>query len=123
MSMNRVQKKLKDRTVLLGAGGNDRPNPLAPAAAGLAPRPLGNAPVDHHEANRLFGQVVGRLDARRGDEPERYRIPRRQGKINMTPGGSNSWKILGKTLDNAQDRNEDKFRQATAAGLRRLRQG
>ena len=41
MSMYRVQNKMKDRTTLLDAGGNDRPNPLAPAAAGLAPRALG----------------------------------------------------------------------------------
>src|SRR5664280_2389065 len=70
MSMNRVQNKLESRTTLLGAGGDDRPNPLAPAAAGLAPRSLRNPPVDYHEADRLFRQVVGRLDARRGDEAE-----------------------------------------------------
>ena len=70
MSLNRVQQELKDRATLLGAGGDHRPDPLAPAAAFLAPRPLGDLPVDHHEANRLFGQVVRRLDARRGDEAE-----------------------------------------------------
>jgi hypothetical protein len=70
MSMNRVQNKLEDRTALLGAGGDDRPNPLAPTAAGLAPRPLGSPSVDHHKADCLFGQVVGRLDARRRDEAE-----------------------------------------------------
>ncbi len=65
MSMNRVQKKLEDRTTLLGVGGDDRPDPLAPAAAGFAARALRNPAVDHHEANRLFRQVIGRFDAER----------------------------------------------------------
>jgi hypothetical protein len=54
---------------------------------------------------------------------ERYRMPRRRGKINMTSGGSNSWEIRGWMVDNATNRNEDQFRRATAAGLRRPRQG
>ena len=70
MGLDRSIEKVEDRAALLHAGGNHRPDPLAPALAGFATRALGDAPVDHHEADRLFGQVVGRLDAGCGDESE-----------------------------------------------------
>ena len=70
MGLDGIQQKLKRRTTLLGATGDHRPDALAPSTAFLAPRPLRNPPVDHHKANRLFRQVVGRLDPRRGDEAE-----------------------------------------------------
>ena len=54
----------------MGAGGDHRPDSLAPPAAFFAPRPLRDVPVNHHEANRLLGQVVRWVDARCRDEAE-----------------------------------------------------
>ena len=51
--MNRVQKKLEGRTTLLGAGGGDRPDAFAPAAAGFAARALRDLPVDDYKADRV----------------------------------------------------------------------
>jgi len=70
MSLHRVEQELEDRATLLGAGGDHCPDTLAPPTAFLAGRPLRDMPVDHHEMNRLFRQVVRRVDARRGDEAE-----------------------------------------------------
>ena len=47
---------------LLDAGGDRRPDALAPPAAFLTARPLADVPVDHHETRRLFGQIVRRVD-------------------------------------------------------------
>ena len=58
------------RSSLLTARRDHRPDPLAPAVAALAPRPLRDQPVDHHEPDRLLRQVVRRLHPRRRDEPE-----------------------------------------------------
>ena len=62
MSLYRVEQELKDLATLLGAGGDRRPDPFAPPAAFLASRPLRDVPVDHDEANRLFCQVIRRVD-------------------------------------------------------------
>jgi len=51
--MNRVQKKLEYRTALLNAGGDDRPNPLAPAAAGLTSRERFRKAINHEESDRV----------------------------------------------------------------------
>src|SRR4051794_33979624 len=64
------EEELKDRTALLGASGDRRPDPLQPAASGFASRALGYVSVDDHEANRLLGQIVGRLDAGGRDESD-----------------------------------------------------
>ena len=72
--MDRVEQELKGRTALLSAGGDQCPNPLAPTAAGLASRSLGDPPVDDHEANRLFRKIVGGVDPWGGDEAE-VRLP------------------------------------------------
>ncbi len=53
-----------------GRAGDHRPDSLAPLPALFAPRPLRDMPVDHHEADRLLGQVVRRFYPRRGDERE-----------------------------------------------------
>ena len=58
------------RSSLLTARRHHRPDPLAPAVAALAPRPLRDQAVDHHEPDRLLRQVVRRLDPGRRDEPE-----------------------------------------------------
>lgn len=55
---------------MLRASGNHSPDPLTPAAALLAPRALRDASVDGHATNRLFRQVVRRVDAGRRDEVE-----------------------------------------------------
>ncbi len=46
-----------------GAGADHGSDSFAPAAAFLAPSPLRDVPVAHHEPNRLFRQVVPRVDA------------------------------------------------------------
>ena len=55
IGLQRVEQELKDLATLLGAGGDRRPDLLAPPAAFLTARPLGDVPVDHHETSRLFG--------------------------------------------------------------------
>ncbi len=54
----------------LHAGGDHRPDTLAPLSADFAAGALGHATVDDHEANRLFSQIVGRFDSGRGDKLE-----------------------------------------------------
>src|SRR5262249_18040660 len=56
---------------LLRARRDHAPDPLAPAVARRAARPLRDVPVDHHEADRLLRQVVRRLHPRRRYERER----------------------------------------------------
>jgi len=70
MSFDRFQQEREDRAALLRARGDGHPDVLASSAAGFTVRALGDAAVDHHEADRLLGQVVGRLDAGGGDELE-----------------------------------------------------
>jgi hypothetical protein len=70
MGLHGIQQEFENRPTLLGASGSHRPDAFAQSAAFLAPRPLSNPPVDDHKANRLFGQIVGRLDPRRGHEAE-----------------------------------------------------
>ena len=63
-------EKVEHAAALLDAGGNHCPDALAPALARFATRALSDTPVDDHKADRLFGQVIGRLDAGCGDESE-----------------------------------------------------
>ncbi len=70
MSLHRVEQARKDRTTLLDASGDHRPDAFAPAAAFFASRPLRDVPVNDDEANRLLRQVIGRVDTRRRDEAE-----------------------------------------------------
>src|SRR3954471_16305652 len=58
------------RSSLLAARRDRRPDPLAPAVAAVAPRPLRDQAVDHHEPDRLLRQVVRRLDPRLREEAE-----------------------------------------------------
>src|SRR5262245_36521551 len=67
---HRLLKILEHAPPPLAAGGDHRPDPLAKALPRLTARPLRHQPVDHHEADRPLGRVVGRLEARRGDERE-----------------------------------------------------
>src|SRR5450631_477467 len=47
-----------------------RPNAFEPALAFVATRALRHFAIEHHEANRLFRQVVGRFDAGSCDESQ-----------------------------------------------------
>src|SRR5262249_4153451 len=68
--LHRLAQEAVGRPALLAAGGDHRPHPLTEAPAALASRPLGDVPVDHHEADRLLRQVIRRLDPRRSHERE-----------------------------------------------------
>lgn len=70
MGVKCVVKELEDRSALLSAGGSRGPDALTPGAARRALRALRDAALDDHEAQGLFGQVVGGLDSWRGDEAE-----------------------------------------------------
>ena len=68
MRFDRRQQEIEHRPALLRAGGYGGPDAFAPAAAGFAASAWRDPPVDHDEADRLFRQIVGRFDARCGDE-------------------------------------------------------
>ena len=70
MRLDGVNKERVGRRALRGAGGNRRPDALAPLTAFLAPGPLGDVAIDHHKANGLFGKVVGRPNFLGRDEFE-----------------------------------------------------
>ena len=70
VSGDRVVEELERRSALLGAGGDDGPDSLAPLSATFAAGPLSDAAIDDHKTHGLFREVVGRLDARCGDEAE-----------------------------------------------------
>ena len=55
---------------MLGARCDGSPDALAPTLAGLASSSLGDSTINDYEAYGLFRQVVGRFDARCGDETE-----------------------------------------------------
>src|SRR4051812_19392352 len=68
--LDRCRQIIKHRTPLLAAGRDHRPDPLAPPVPHLAPRPLRHQPIEHHESDRLFRNIVRRLHSRLGEEPE-----------------------------------------------------
>jgi hypothetical protein len=68
ISINRGPQKFHHVAARLRTGGQRRPDALAPSTPLRAVSPLRDSPIDHHEANRLLGQVVRRLDARRGNK-------------------------------------------------------
>lgn len=63
-------KELKHRAALLGTRSDRGPDPLAPFPTGESPCALSYLAINHDETQGLFGKVVGRLDAWRGDELE-----------------------------------------------------
>jgi hypothetical protein len=63
-----VAEKVKDTAILLAAGGDHRPDAFPPTLAAFAARPLRDVTVDHEVSNRLFRQVVRRLNPRRRQE-------------------------------------------------------
>ncbi len=56
------------------AGGDDGPEAFAGRTAFDAAGALGDHAVDHHKADRLFGRIVGRVDAGGGDEADCSRV-------------------------------------------------
>ena len=75
MSLHRVEQERKDLATLWDAGGDRRPDALAPPAAFLTARPLADVPVDHHETSRLFGQIVRRVGLGGGVRKRKYASP------------------------------------------------
>ena len=67
---HRLTQEAVHRLALLHARRNHRPNPLAKLTTAFASRPLRDVPVDHHEPDRLFRQVVRRFDTRRRHDHE-----------------------------------------------------
>ncbi len=70
VSVDGFVEVLEHGSLLLGACGDHRPSAFAPSLAVPTTGGLGDAPVDDHEACGLFRQMVGRFDARCGDEAE-----------------------------------------------------
>ena len=68
MGEKRFLQELHRISAGLFAGGNGRPNALAPLTPLFATRALRDFPVENHESNCLLGQIVGRVDAWCGDE-------------------------------------------------------
>src|ERR1700730_200165 len=68
--LDRCLQIIEHRTPLLPARRDHRPDPLTPPIPRFAPRPLRHQPVEHHEPDRLFRQVVRRLHSRLREEPE-----------------------------------------------------
>ena len=64
------EEELKSRCVVDCAGCHYRPDALTPSVAGSAAGALCDESVDDHEADGLLRDVVGRVDARSGDESE-----------------------------------------------------
>ena len=54
--------------LLLGAGGDGRPDAFGPLLSTLAACPLRNIAIQHDKADRLFRQIIGWLKTRRGDK-------------------------------------------------------
>ncbi len=141
MGEERFLKKLHQVAPGLFAGRDRCPNALAPIAALFATSALRDFAIENHEPNRLFGQIIGRIDARRGDELEERRavlakppchiscLARRGHPVrglgeNRFPGGSQT--MLDRTLGEFVAPMErakhlaDRVEQAFAVRLRRL---
>jgi len=70
VGLDDLDEVVESGAALGGAGGEDGPDAFGPLASALAASSLGDAPVDGHEADGLFGEVVRRLDTGRRDELE-----------------------------------------------------
>ena len=73
MGEERFLKELHQVAPGLFAGRDRRPNAFAPIATLFATSALGDFPVEDNEPNCLLGQIIRRIDARRGDELEERR--------------------------------------------------
>ena len=70
MRQERLVKELECIEAALCTCGKRCPDSHAPISARFAAGALRDPAVDHDESNRLFRQIVRRLDARRRDEAE-----------------------------------------------------
>ena len=102
---DRVVEKLERRAALLGTGGQDRPDTLAPPTPSFPPRSLSDLAVDGEKADLTLGAVVGRLDAWRVQESE--------------IGVAMVAEAIGDVLGLAGRRRSPHYRQYVATGLRR----
>ena len=65
-----MEKRKKNAPAFLRTGCHHGPYAFEPALAFFTARSLRHFAIDHDEANRLFRQVIGRLDAGSGDEAQ-----------------------------------------------------
>ena len=70
MGLDDLDEVVEGGAALGGTGSDDRPDAFGPFPSTFAARPLCDVAVYRHKPDRLFGQVVGRFDARCGDELE-----------------------------------------------------
>src|SRR5687767_15918057 len=68
--LDRLDEELKRRAALLSTTGHRRPDALQPTSAACTSRALRDMSINHDKPDGLLRQVVGRLDARRGDESQ-----------------------------------------------------
>ena len=68
--LNGLDKVVEGRSSLKGTGGQYGPDAFRPAASVFPSGPLSDVAVDGHEADGLFGEVVGGFKLWRGDELE-----------------------------------------------------
>jgi hypothetical protein len=85
-------------TALL-ASCNCRSNAFAPNPTLFATRALRHLSVENHEANRLLGQVVCGVDARRGDELEKCMVVFAKPPCHV-PSLARLWNSLCRLSDN-----------------------
>ena len=85
---------MKRREVVNGAGSHDGPDAFTPAIAGFTAGSLCDKSVDDNEANGLFGNIVGRIDAGSGDKSE-IRVAVLNEAIGHVAGGFVFWHISG----------------------------
>ena len=141
MGEERFLKELHQVATGLFAGRDRRPNAFVPIAALLATSALCDFSIKNHEPNRLFSQIVGRVDTWRGDELEERRavlakplchisrLARRGNPVrglgkNRFPGGGQTTfdRVLGEFVAAMKRAKHfaDSLQQALAVGLRRL---
>jgi hypothetical protein len=70
MSYQRVTQEVKDRTLLLATGFNDRQDAFHETTAQIGLGTMRWASPDHRMTQRAFGTVIGRLKPR-----DRYKSP------------------------------------------------
>src|SRR5438132_9553276 len=63
-------EECEDATTRPSAGGEHGPDAFEPTLPLRAARALRYLAIDHHETNRLLGEIVGRLDAGGRDETQ-----------------------------------------------------
>ena len=70
MSLDRLAYKIECVSVLAGTSRQYSPDAFAPGSALFAASALRNIAVYDNKANRLFSEIIGRFNARRGNKLE-----------------------------------------------------